>query len=180
MDFSATTIFNKKRRLLASLLLLACSVSLIYFFADNSETTVSTSSEPLQPAPNIMPHGQQTTATMTNQGHLILNNPEVTMDAERGILEAKLHITVYLPALASPISGFITVSGTPQLVEASKQFFLKKANIEKVELPELPASIRTRVDKALVTGVETFFNEQAAYAPLNKSNPQSKAVSVVL
>jgi hypothetical protein len=47
-------------------------------------------------------------------------------------------------------------------------------------LPELPASARTRVDKALVTGVKQFFNEQAAYAPFNKSNPQSKAVSVAL
>jgi hypothetical protein len=180
LDFSTTTIFNKKLRLLASLLLLACSVSLIYFFADNNATTVNTLPEPLQLAPEIMPHERKMIATATNQGSLILNNPDVTMDVERGVLQAKVHITVYLPKLASPISGFITVSGTPQLAEASKQFFLREATIEKVELPELPASARTRVDKALMTGVRTFFEQNAAYTPFNKPNPQNKAISVAL
>jgi hypothetical protein len=180
LDFSTTTIFNKKLRLLASLLLLACSVSLIYFFADNNATTVNTLPEPLQLAPKIMPQEGKMTIAVTSQGTLTLNNPEVTMDVERGVLQAKVHITVYLPKLASPISGFIIVSGTPQLAEASKQFFLREATIEKLDLPELPASERTRVDKALVTGVKQFFNEQAAYAPFNKPNPQNKAVSVAL
>lgn len=180
MDFSATTLFNKKLRLLAPLLLLASSVSLIYFFADNNATTVNTLPEPLPPAPVTMPHEGKTTATATNQGNLILNNPEVTMDVERGILQAKIHITVYLPALASPISGFITVSGTPQLAEASKQFFLTEAKIEKVALPELPESARTSVDKALVTGVATFFKQYAAYTPFNQSKPQNNVLSIEL
>lgn len=180
MEFSTTTIFNKKLRLLAPLLLLACSVSLIYFFADNNATTVNTLPEPLQLAPKIMPQEGKMTIAVTSQGTLTLNNPEVTMDVERGILQAKVHITVYLPALASPFSGFIIVSGTPQLAEASKQFFLREATIEKVELPELPASARTRVDKALMTGVRTFFEQNAAYTPLNQPKPQNNALSIEL
>jgi hypothetical protein len=76
--------------------------------------------------------------------------------------------------------GFITVSGTPQLAEASKQFFLKEATIEKVELPELPTSVQTRVDKALVIGIATFFKQYAAYAPFNQSKPQSNVLSIEL
>jgi hypothetical protein len=110
LDFLATTIFNKKLRLLASLLLLACIVSLIYFFADNNATTVNTLPEPLQLTPEIMPYERKMIATATNQGSLILNNPDVTMDVERGVLQAKVHITVYFPAVASPFSGFIIVS----------------------------------------------------------------------
>lgn len=178
MDFSTTTIFNKKPRLLASLLLLACSVSLIYFFADNNATTVNTLPEPLPLAPEIMPHERKMTTTVTNLGNLILNNPEVTMDAERGLLVAKLAVRVRLPNLPTPVVGYVSVTGKPRIIEASKQFFLTEATIVSMDLADLPQNARTQINKELTHAVSLFFQQYAAYAPLDNGAIQSGELSI--
>lgn len=178
MIFSAKTTINNKLRLLAPLLLLLCSVLLIHYFGDTSATEDSTKSTPILPSPNAIAKDTQPSSAISHQSQLTLNNPEVAMDAESGLLIAKLAVRIQLPTLTAPILGHVSITGKPQLAENTQQFFLTESTIVNVDLPNLPKDVQLQTNQALTQAVALFFQQHAAFAPLDNGTVQNSQLSV--
>lgn len=104
------------------------------------------------------------------QSELQLGDPVVSMNPERGLLEAQLALAIHRPGQA-PLTGSVQVTGQPRLDEASRRFYLESPTLMSASLPPLPATDRARVEAALRTALPEFFRQHAVFAPLEKSPP---------
>lgn len=162
---------------MATLLLLLSCGGLLYVGYETPNTMVISTAT--TPSTSHLPSKTNTATSIINpKSQLTLNHPEVTMDAERGLLVAKLAVSAHLPNLTSPVVGYVSVTGKPRLVEANKQFFLTEATIVSVDLGDLPQGARTQFNKELTHAVSLFFQQYAAYAPLNNGAIQSSELSI--
>lgn len=162
---------------IATLLLLLSCGGLLYVGSETPNMVMmSKATTPNTTPPTSSPN--TATSIINPKSQLTLNHPEVTMDAERGLLVAKLAVSVNLPNLTSPVIGYVSVTGKPRLVEANKQFFLSEATIVSVDLADLPQGARTQFNKELTHAVSLFFQQYAAYAPLNNGAIQSSELSI--
>ena len=105
-------------------------------------------------------HSPAATPSRKNTATLLLANPVVSMNAEKGLLEATLTVTVTRPD-GYPVAGAISVTGIPKLEASSKRFYLRDPVITTMQLPELGEQDRA----ALTTAIRTFFLSRPVFAP---------------
>ncbi|MDO8332268.1 MAG: hypothetical protein Q7T36_17520 [Fluviicoccus sp.] len=158
-------------------LLLAAGGGLLY-----SGGTETAAPPPFMPAGRPAPQLPPEPANAGNQalGELRLGNPVVTLDAEQGLLQAQMAVTVQLPGLDMPVSGLVTVTGAPRLNESEQRFYLMNPQRGAVELAGIDATDRDAVMAALDAAIRQFTQEQAVYAPMDAAGLKPQTVKVAI
>ncbi|HEX5276657.1 MAG TPA: hypothetical protein VFW42_03195 [Fluviicoccus sp.] len=143
--------------------LAALTGGLLYLGAEPETRTADTPAGiPATSVPAVRPIVAPAEAAV--EGELLLGNPVVTMNVEKGVLEAQLALTVRLPGQAA-VAGTVSVSGEPRLQEGTTRFFLNNPAIGQQTLPGLPEADAARVNRALARAVADYFRERAVFAP---------------
>jgi hypothetical protein len=146
-----------------SALLAALTGGLLYLGAEpEPRAIVGAANTATVSVPAVRPIAAPTEAAV--EGELLLGNPVVTMNADKGVLEAQLALTVRLPGQAA-VAGTVSVSGEPRLQEGTTRFFLNNPAIGRQTLPGLPEAEQDRVNRALARAVADYFRDRAVFAP---------------
>lgn len=168
---------NPKHAAVLAVLLLVTGGGLLY--SGGVETTapppVMTTGRTAPQPPPVPAH-----AGAMALGELHLGNPVVTLDAEQGLLQAQMMVTVQLPGVDIPLPGSVTVTGTPRLNESEQRFYLMNPQRGAVELAGIPTADRDAVMAALDAAIRQYAAEQAVYAPMDAAGLKPQTVKVAI
>lgn len=111
---------------------------------------------------------------------LTLNNPRIALDAERQRVTAGLDANLnFALGNTRPITGQVDISGQVRYVPERGQFFLANAEVERFEMPKLPAKYRTVTRETLRASIKEYFGKTPLYT-LDESDRRQQAAKMLL
>ena len=111
---------------------------------------------------------------------LTLDNPRIAMDTTRQRVVAGLDANLnFRIGNTRPITGQVDISGQIRYQPESGRFYLADAEVERFEMPKLPAKYRTVTRETLRASLKDYFGKTPLYT-LNEADQRQVAAKMLL